>query len=250
VTAPAGRFVFTGMEAESILMIAGGVGITPLMAKIRYLTDTGWAGRIHLLVSARTEGELIFRRELDELLRRFPNLEVTTTLSEEQSPDWIGLRGRISKSLLADTLLKLQNSRIHLCGPTAMTESLIALLIAEGVSPDRIHQESFASPSRDAGSTAAMSFDAKASTEATLEFASSGRQLRDLKGRTILELAEANGISIPYDCRAAVCGQCKTRVLSGNVVMDADDALDATDRANGVVLACQARCQDSVVVDA
>ena len=249
VTAPAGRFVFTGMEAESIVMIAGGVGITPLMTKIRYLTDCGWPGRIHLLVSARTEGELIFRRELEELQQRHPNLEVTTTLTREESSSWSGLRGRIMVDTLRTILAQHSDSRVHLCGPTEMTEPLISLLVAEGVSPDRIHQESFASPSREAGPTTAVSFDANASTEATLEFAHSGRQLRELNGRTILELAEANGISIPYDCRAAVCGQCKTRVLSGNVIMNADDALDVTDRANGVVLACQARCQDTVVVD-
>ena len=46
VLAPAGRFTFTGAEADSIVLIAGGVGITPLMAKIRYLTDLGWPGNI------------------------------------------------------------------------------------------------------------------------------------------------------------------------------------------------------------
>ncbi len=249
ITAPAGRFVFSGRESDSIVLIAGGVGVTPLMAKIRYLTDCGWPGRIHLLISAKTEQGLIFRNELEDLLQRHANLEVTTTLTREESPMWAGLRGRISTKLLSTTLSKLPNSRVHLCGPTEMTEPLIVLLLADGVAPNRIHQESFASPSRDAVAAPAATFDAATSTEATLEFANSGRQVKNLKGRTILELAEANGISIPYDCRAAVCGQCKTRVLSGNVVMDADDALDTFDRANGVVLACQARCQDAVVID-
>jgi ferredoxin-NADP reductase/DMSO/TMAO reductase YedYZ heme-binding membrane subunit len=250
VTAPAGRFTFTGREAESIVMIAGGVGITPLMVKIRYLTDCGWPGRIHLVVSARTEGELIFRRELDELQRRHANLEVTTTLTREDSQSWSGMRGRITAALLRDVLTPYADCRIHLCGPTEMTEPLIVLLKAEGVAEGRIHQESFASPSRDASTTTASPFDPTTTTAATLEFARSGRQIQNLSGRTILELAEANGITIPYDCRAAVCGQCKTRVLAGNVLMDADDALDANDRVNGVVLACQARCQDAVVIDA
>lgn len=250
VTAPAGRFVFGGRESESIVMIAGGVGITPLMAKIRYLTDCGWPGRIHLLVSARTESELIFRRELDELQSRHANLRVTATLTREASANWSGHRGRIEANLLRAVLAEHPKGRIHLCGPTEMTEPLIALLKADGVAEDRIHQESFASPSRNASTTAAAPFDPSASAEAALEFARSGRQVQNLGGRTVLEIAEANGIAIPYDCRAAVCGQCKTLVLSGNVIMDADDALDASDRANGVVLACQARCQNQVVIDA
>ncbi|CAN5145738.1 hypothetical protein BH11PLA2_BH11PLA2_45310 [soil metagenome] len=250
VTAPAGRFTFTGHESESLLLIAGGVGITPLMAKIRYLTDCGWPGRIHLLVSARMESELIFRRELDELQRRHANLEVTTTLTREDSQNWPGLRGRITATLLREVLTQHANSRVHLCGPTEMTEPLIALLKAEGVAERRIHQESFASPSRIAAATMASSLDPSTSTDATLEFARSGRHYQNLNNRTILEIAETNGIAIPYDCRAAVCGQCKTQVLSGNVSMDADDALNANDRANGIVLACQARCQDQVVIDA
>ena len=79
VSAPAGRFTFTGAEAESIVLIAGGVGITPLMSKIRYLTDCGWPGEIHLVFAVKTERDIIFRDELDYLRRRFPNLRVTVT---------------------------------------------------------------------------------------------------------------------------------------------------------------------------
>src|SRR5262249_15724617 len=67
VFAPAGRFTFTGVEAGSVVMIAGGVGITPLMAKIRYLTDIGWTGDIYLVFSVRTGRDIIFREELDYL---------------------------------------------------------------------------------------------------------------------------------------------------------------------------------------
>ncbi len=250
INAPAGRFTFAGHEANAIVMIAGGVGITPLMSKVRYLTDRGWPGRIHLLVSARTEADLIFRRELDELQRRHPNLQVTATLTREESKSWIGRRGRITDGILREVLAPYANCRIHLCGPTEMTEPLIALLKKESVSDERIHHESFASPSRGAAAMpAAGAFDVATASAATLEFAKSGKQFDDLKGRTILEIAEANGIALPYDCRSAVCGQCKTRVLAGNVSMDADDALDANDRAAGVVLACQARCQDQVIID-
>ena len=70
VRAPAGRFTFTGTEAESIVLIAGGVGITPLMAKIRYLTDLGWPGNIYLVFSVKTEQDIIFRDELDALRLR------------------------------------------------------------------------------------------------------------------------------------------------------------------------------------
>ncbi len=81
VSAPAGNFTFTGTEAPSIVLIGGGVGITPLMAKIRYLTDLSWPGDIDLVFSVWTERDIIFRDELDARGRRHPNLRATVTLT-------------------------------------------------------------------------------------------------------------------------------------------------------------------------
>ena len=88
VLAPAGRFTFTGAEADSIVLIAGGVGITPLMAKIRYLTDLSWPGEIYLVFSVKTERDIIFRDELDSLRRRH-----RTCTSPLPSPAMTGRRG-------------------------------------------------------------------------------------------------------------------------------------------------------------
>ena len=64
VRGPSGVFVFDGGGADSIVLIAGGVGITPMMCVIRYLTDTSWPGDIFLVFAARNTDELIFREEL------------------------------------------------------------------------------------------------------------------------------------------------------------------------------------------
>ncbi len=85
---------------------------------------------------------------------------------------------------------------------------------------------------------------------ATVTFARSGKSAPMSAGQTVLEAAEALGVPMSYDCRAGICGQCKTRLLAGHVVMDAEDALDAMDRANNMILSCQARCVDQVVVEA
>ena len=258
ISAPAGRFTFTGAESDRIVMLAGGVGITPLMAKIRYLTDLGWPGSIHLVFSVKTEADIIFRNELDELQNRFANFKLTVTLTRDQPSRWAGERGRITPELLARVVPELIESRVHLCGPTEMTDPLIAMVRALGVPPEMIKVESFASPSRGVGPREVPEVDPQKRVDApiqdrpdaTLEFARSGKTVAMLGGRTILEVAEEQGISIPYDCRSGICGQCKTKLLSGTVIMEAEDALDAKDRANGVILSCQARCQDDVVVDA
>lgn len=255
VAAPAGKFTFTGKEAEEIVMIAGGVGVTPLMAKIRYLTDLGWPGRIRLVYSIRTAADYIFREELESLQKRFANLHVTATATREADPAWRGERGRITPELLQRAAPDLAAGRVHLCGPTEMTTPVIEMLRTLGVADDRIHFESFASPSRNRGSDGEPASESAASAvapgeDATLEFSRSGRSIGGLRGRTILEVAEEAGIALPYECRAGVCGQCKTRLLRGNVVMDSADALDSEDRSQGWILSCQARCVDDVLVDA
>jgi glycine betaine catabolism B len=258
ITAPAGRFTFTGAEAQRIVMIAGGVGITPLMAKIRYLTDLAWPGTIHLIFSVKTEKDIIFREELENLEKRFANFKVTVTLSRELSPAWGGERGRITSTLLTRVVADLAGSRVHLCGPTEMTKPLITMLSDLGVPAEQIKVESFASPSRTKTTEAAAPAEQRNgvgdhevdNAPGSLRFARSKKLITDLGGKTILEIAEAHGISLPYDCRSGICGQCKTRLVSGTVTMDAEDALDPVDRANGLILACQARCRENVVVDA
>jgi ferredoxin-NADP reductase/DMSO/TMAO reductase YedYZ heme-binding membrane subunit len=256
VSAPAGRYTFTGAEAERIVMIAGGVGVTPLMAKIRYLTDIAWPGKIHLVYAVKTERDIIFRSELEELQRRFPNLQVDVTVTREASAEWTGKRGRPSAAMLMSLAPDIATSCVHLCGPTEMVGSLKKVLRELGVADGQMKSESFGSPSRKRsdGSTALKAEGNGdingAPSASSIRFARSNKQLAGVGARTILELAESQGIALPYDCRSGVCGQCKTRLLSGPVVMAAEDALDPLDRANGIILACQARCEGEVVVDA
>jgi ferredoxin-NADP reductase/DMSO/TMAO reductase YedYZ heme-binding membrane subunit len=257
VAAPAGQFTFTGAEAERVVMIAGGVGITPLMAKIRYLTDLAWPGALYLIFSVKTEQDIIFREELEALQKRFANLKVTVTVTRE-SATWGGERGRITAALLTRVVPEVARSRVHLCGPTKLAESVSTMLRDLGVPAQQIKVESFTAPSRSKTAEAAPAGEQRNGRVdhevdkpvASLRFARSDKLITDVGGKTILEIAEQKGISLPYDCRSGICGQCKTKLVSGRVTMDAEDALDPADRASGLILACQARCADDVVVDA
>jgi ferredoxin-NADP reductase/DMSO/TMAO reductase YedYZ heme-binding membrane subunit len=268
IRAPAGRFTFTGAEAGRVVMIAGGVGITPLMAKIRYLTDLAWPGTIQLIFSVKTEQDIIFREELESLQKRFANFKLTITLTRDMSATWRGERGRITPALLSRVALDLPRSRVHLCGPTDMTDPVMTMLGDLGVPEEQIKVESFTSPSRGktngsspkstphippaskGGKTGGEDDAAADETAATLRFARSEKLVTHLGRKTILEIAEEQGISLPYDCRSGICGQCKTKLVGGTVTMDADDALDPVDRANNFILTCQAHCRDNVVIDA
>ena len=261
VTAPAGRFVFTGEEADSVLLIAGGVGVTPLMAIIRYLTDRAYNGQIHLLFSVRRREDVIFADELQRLQLRFPNLRVCLALSGSDERAWAGERGRISAAMIRRFVPSVTELPIYLCGPAPMMTATREILAALGVPGARIHTEAFVSTAgRDVGATAvrtetevpstAGSFDGERVRVATVTFRRSMTQIELSSEQSILEAAEAAGLALPFECRSGICGQCKTRLLAGRVTMEVDEALSDADRSSGLILACQARPLSDLTVDA
>jgi ferredoxin-NADP reductase len=254
IKAPAGRFTFTGSEADAIVLIAGGVGITPLMSKIRHLTDIGWAGKIDLIVGVKQQADIIFRDELEYLQRRFPNLRVTVTLSRDEGSEWPGERGRISAELLSRVIDRISERRVHVCGPLEMMDSTVAILKALAVPENQIDLESFVRPTQVEASLEGEATELQESDEVegevSVTFARSGKSKPMDSSKTILEASEELRVNITYDCRAGVCGQCKVKRLSGRVVMDVEDALNLSDRRSYLILSCQARCLGPVVVDA
>ena len=140
---PVGKFTFTGTEADSIVLIAGGVGITPMMSITRYLTERSWAGDIFFIYVCRTPADFIFADEVAALQRVNPKLHVAVTMSKPEGTDWKGPRGRITKELLTQTVPNLASRRIHLCGPPSMMDAIKAILTELGVPPDHVKTEAF-----------------------------------------------------------------------------------------------------------
>ena len=256
VSAPAGRFVFTGKNADRVLFLAGGVGITPLMSMVRYLTDRAWSGAIYLAIAVKTRADVIFQEELGYLERRFPNFHVVTTVSRPD-PAWTGRRGHLSEGLLRELVPDLGHRRVpvFLCGPEPMMRAAREMLATLAVPEVDISTEAFVSPP---GVATTASMDGELGPEpgewtpegGTIEFARSSISTHVAERVTLLEAAESVGVDIPFECRSGICGQCKTRLTSGRVVMEATGALSATDRSQGLVLACQARPRGPIRVDA
>ncbi len=83
----------------------------------------------------------------------------------------------------------------------------------------------------------------------TVEFKKSGKKLPwDDKYESLLEMAEENGVEIEYQCREGYCGECKTRLISGDVKMEDDSGLEDTDE--GMILPCVSRPKTDIVLDA
>ncbi|WP_456748810.1 FAD-binding oxidoreductase [Bradyrhizobium sp. USDA 4354] len=264
VTGPSGAFTFTGTEADSVVLIGGGVGITPLMAAIRYLSDIAWPGQIYLVYGAQTTEQFIFRDELEYLQRRMSTLHVAATMMRAAGTSWMGREGQITAEFLTQAVPDLAKRRVHLCGPPGMMDALRKTLIGLGVPGEQIKTEAFGPargavpPPGKAASEAQMAEGeagnrgaaAVGPATATIRFAKSGKVAALPPDKSVLEVAESAGVAIDYSCRAGVCGVCKTHLLQGNVTMEVQDALTAEDKANGLILACQARSVGDLVVEA
>jgi glycine betaine catabolism B len=259
VSAPSGRFVFAGHEAKRVVLIAGGIGVTPMMSILRSLTDRGWPGEIYLLFSVRTVRDIAFRDELAYLQARFSNLRVQVLVSQDRETPWEGARGQITRDVIAELVPGLTRGPVMLCGPDPMMQAMRRILVEMGVPDAEVFQEAFVSPpaaelgddARSATSSVGWaSGDEVDAAPATVVFRRAGKATEVGAGQTVLEAAEDAGVDIPFECRSGICGQCKTPLLSGQVRMESEDALSASDRSRGLILACQAHALRDVVIDA
>jgi ferredoxin-NADP reductase/DMSO/TMAO reductase YedYZ heme-binding membrane subunit len=256
ITAPAGRFTFSGTESASIVLIAAGVGITPLMSILRTLTAQQWQGDIHFVYSAKTVRDIIFRRELEDLQKRFPKLRLHVTLTRAHDHEWTGKKGRITAELLNELVPDIARHPVYICGPASMMEPTIQLLRGLGVPTEQIKSEAFVAAKRAETASVAASTDPIASVpslddsgEPILTFQRSGKSAPLSPDKTLLEIAEDAGLTPDYECRSGICGRCKTKLLGGRVTMEVEDALDESEKSQNVILLCQAKATASVSID-
>lgn len=247
---PVGRFTFTGAEAESIVLISGGVGITPLMSIARYLSERSWPGDIFFIYGCSTPAEFIFAEDIAELQGANPKFHVTVTMERPEGTDWKGHQGRISKELLVHAVPDIITRRVHICGPQVMMEAVKAMLSGLKVPSEQVKTENFgtAAPTPATDGTAA-----KPTTVATgplVTFTKNNKSAKIHDDQTILELSEELDIGIEFSCRVGTCGICKIKMTSGEVEMAVEDGLDADDKAEGIILACQAKPKGPVEVEA
>ena len=267
ITAPSGKFFFTGAEAKGIVLIAGGVGITPMMSVLRDLTDRSYEHKIHLICAANTPQDLIFREEIAYLARRHSNVTIASIVSKADD-DWTGPVGFITPDFIVKCAPDIAERRIHLCGPPPMMDAVKYALAQLKVPPDQIKTEDFAPPkggpvpanepeeppteaAAAAPPTAVGAAAAEApSAQATVEFSTSGKSGTLAPDQSVLEAAEAIGVVIDFECRVGTCGRCKVPLSKGTVTMEVEDALSAEEKAGGTILACQAKSSGNLVVAA
>jgi len=241
---PFGSFCYDENKHNSIVLLAAGSGITPMIAMLRYMDDLCLETNVTLLYCVRTGNDVIFASELEQFRVRLKNFRYHVLLSQPHA-QWSGPRGHVSREFIESTVDDIASRDFFLCGPPPFMEASRSILTGMGVKPERIRQESFGSTiSKEVQQAPAVQ------TDAVVEFVRSGKTCRVRSNQPILEAAEEHGVPIPSSCRQGQCGTCKTKLLEGHVQMDAEEGLDADSRAQGFVLTCVGHARGLVKLDA
>jgi ferredoxin-NADP reductase len=137
-----GYFVWPWHEDDSpLLLLAGGSGVVPFRSILRHRARIGSSTPAKLLLSARSQPDVIYRSELDAF---HDGVEVTYTLTRQQPPGWSGHSGRVTNALLREVAWPISQHPIaYVCGPTAFVESVAAGLVDLSYPADRIKTERY-----------------------------------------------------------------------------------------------------------
>jgi len=241
IEGPHGRFVLADSGPGRRVFVAGGSGITPIMAMLRAHCADPDAGHALLLYGNRRIEDAIFAAELAALEASTDRLTVRHLL--ETPTDAVPAPfGRMSPEILAELLPADVEATFFVCGPEPMMDAVTDHLAASGVPPERVRVERFA-PRRKVVARGVTAIH-------RIELRRSGQEVRASSMRTLLEASMATDHPINSSCQLGGCGSCKVRVLSGEVEMEEPNCLSDGERAEGYRLACISRPCSDVVLDA
>ena len=219
--APAGHFFIDPDPHIPAVLIAGGIGITPMMSMLRWSLAEQPERTVRLYYGLRHSGEHAFKAILEELAGSHPNFHLNAVYSRPGPSDVQGrdfhYTGHVELDLLRLTLPHGRH-KFYVCGPAPMMESLLTALSGWGVPEEDIHHEAFGPDYVRSTRGAPKEVVSGHSAPIEVKFHRSGRTLTwDGHDANLLDFAERHGIAVESGCRSGSCGSCETKLLSGTV---------------------------------
>lgn len=249
VKAPSGKF-FLDLSADfPIVLVAGGVGITPLLSMLKGVTESQSKREVWLFYGVQNGSHHIMKEYLAQLSREFDNLHLQVCYSQPTDHDVSGKEyhhpGHVTVELFK-RVLSANNYEYYICGPPPMMESLTQDLLEWGVPADKILFEAFGPATVRKATAGAMPLPDTPGIEVV--FAKSGKKCPwNPQAGSLLEFAESNGITIDFGCRAGNCGTCLTAIKGGEVTYLTDPG---TQPEAGSCLTCISVPKGHVTLDA
>ena len=251
--APRGQFALDAAETRPAVLLAGGVGITPMMSMLRHIAQEGVRTRharpVVLIHSAKSTDQRAFFDEARQLSEqsggaiRYFSL-IGQPLEHEKIGQEFNGQGRINAVVLRQ-ILPLDDYDFYLCGPSAFMQDLYDTLRSLGVRDARINAESFGPASLKRRRDEAQEGEevtADEAEDALIGFAASGLEQRwSSDDGTLLDFAEAQGLTPDFGCRSGACGTCAVKLTKGEVTYRTKPSIAVADDEALICCAVPAR---------
>lgn len=251
VKAPTGHFCLDMAKTNPIVLLAGGVGITPMLCMANAIAASGSKREAYFFFGVRNVREHIHKVELEKLAAENDNIHLHIAYSKPSEKDVKGKdyhhEGRVGIELLKE-ILPSNNFEYYLCGSGAFMKSLTDGLEAWGVPESVVHFEAFGPASVKKKAAAPTPEETTHLAKINITFARSNKTVRwEPSAENILEFARAQGVKIDSGCCAGSCGSCVVAIKSGDV--DYLKKPDASPEA-GTCFTCVCRPKNHLVLDA
>jgi uncharacterized protein len=218
VKAPAGNFHLDVEHRGPVVLVGGGVGVTPVLSMLNFIASAPGSREAWFFYGVRNGAEHVMKDYLKELVQQHQNIHLVVCYSDPLPEDRLGedyqFAERVSVELFK-RVLQVNNFDFYVCGPPPMMESLTRDLGAWGVPEDRIHFEAFGPASVKKVAQATQPAAALPEGGFEIHFTRSNKRVAWTGAGSLLEFAEANGIRMDSGCRAGSCGTCATAVREG-----------------------------------
>ncbi|MFL2688194.1 MAG: 2Fe-2S iron-sulfur cluster-binding protein [Alphaproteobacteria bacterium] len=256
VKAPSGKFFLDTNRQTPVVLIGGGVGITPVMSMLNQIVESGSKRETWFFYGVRNKDEAVMCDHLKAIGAAHDNIHVRICYSRPGEDDVEGEdyhhACRVGADLFKE-VLSSNNYDFYFCGPPPMMNTLFEGLREWNVPEANIHYEAFGPATvkkkKEADSAAKpKDGDAKKAKSFNVIFDKSGKTIEwDPDAETLLDFGEANGIAMDSGCRAGNCGTCITAIKKGNVAYVSEPGDTPED---GSCLACICTPDGELVVDA
>jgi len=250
--APSGDFFLDLAKNRPVVLIGGGVGVTPVLSMLNALAERDLDREVHFFYGVRNAEEHIQREHFSELAARFPQkLQIHVCYSgvpTEELPEDPNVRyySEFVSVELFKRVLPSSNFEYYICGPPPMMNSVTTDLREWGVPDADVHWEGFGPATVKAHRPKGT--EDKSGVTLMVKFAKSGNELEwNPEIGSLLDFAEENGITIDSACRAGSCGTCVTAIKEGDIEYIADPGSPPD---SGTCLTCISVPKSDLVLDA
>ncbi len=223
VGAPSGEFFLDTSKHTGVVLIGGGVGITPVLSMLNAICHSDSRRETHFFYGVVSSRDHIMRDHLNDLARENDYVHLHVCYSHPTEECVLGQDHDHAEHVSVDLFKRVlgsNNYEYYICGPPPMMTALTTDLAKWGVPDVRVHFEAFGPASVAAATQAPETGDAAAEDGPSyeLDFVKSGKKIRwTPSAGTILEFGKRNGIRMRSGCCAGSCGTCIMAIMSGEV---------------------------------